>query len=292
MSVDSRRRKGWRTAFHKNATHPCDEHACDDKRSQEVVQRKLPAMIGFPLLLIPFAIYNIFVFVMPGVTFTAPIMDLPLMSGATWAPTFSDALLTLGAVLLLFEVIKASRPGARYLTDHLLSLIVFGAATAEFVLLAPFGSSTFFLLTVLMAVEFLAGVSMSVRNRRHRVPAPAVVPADAVPDVAPAPAGRTVSEPSFEPAPQEQPRPIEPVFEHVPEPAPEPRAELQSRPEPQPEAAPKPVPSLAVIRNSETPAPVPTPAPPAAERKIADWSLADLVSDHEPEREAHAPPKP
>ena len=40
-------------------------------------------MIGFPLLLIPFAIYNIFVFLMPGVAFTTPIMDLPLISGAT-----------------------------------------------------------------------------------------------------------------------------------------------------------------------------------------------------------------
>lgn len=248
-------------------------------------------MIGFPLLLIPFAIYNIFVFLMPGVAFTAPILDVPLMSGATWAPTFSDALLTLGVLLLLLEVIKASRPGARYLTDHLLSLIVLGAATAEFVLLAPFATSTFFLLTVLMAVEFLAGVSMSVRNRHHRAPAvaPVAVPADSVHDVAPAPAGRTVSEPSFEPISREEPRPVEPVFEHAPEPAPEPRAELQPHPEPQPEASPKPVPSLAVIRNSETPAPAPTLAAP--ERKIADWSLADLVSDHEPERGPHAPPK-
>ena len=54
-------------------------------------------MIGFPLLLIPFAIYNIFVFLMPGVAFTTPVTDVRLMSGATWAPTFGDALLVLGA---------------------------------------------------------------------------------------------------------------------------------------------------------------------------------------------------
>ena len=85
-------------------------------------------------------------------------------------------------LLLLFEVVKAARPGARYLTDHLLSLIVFGGAAAEFLLLAPFGTSTFFLLTVLMAVEFLAGVSIGFRNRNRRAPAPAPVagPADVV----------------------------------------------------------------------------------------------------------------
>lgn len=242
--------------------------------SQEVVQRKLPVMIGFPLLLIPFAIYNIFVFLMPGVAFTAPIASVTLMSGVTWAPTFGDALLALGALLLLFEVIKAARPGARYLTDHLLSLIVFGAAVAEFLLLTPFGTSTFFLLTVLMAVEFLAGVSIGFRNRHRRVPA--VVPVEAPRDPSPIPAGRAPSEPSFDRAPQD-PKPVESVFEHAPEPL----------PEPQPEAAPKPVPSLAVIRNAENPAPATV-----AERKVADWSVADLVSDHEPERGPQASPKP
>ncbi|HAO41708.1 MAG TPA: hypothetical protein DCR53_14235, partial [Afipia sp.] len=122
-------------------------------------------MIGFPLLLIPFAIYNIFVFLMPGVAFTAPVASVTLMSGVQWAPTFGDALLALTALLLMFEVIKAARPGARYLTDHLLSLIVSGAAVAEFLLLVPFGTSTFFLLTVLMVVEFIAGVSIGFRHR-------------------------------------------------------------------------------------------------------------------------------
>ena len=69
------------------------------------------------------------------------------MSGAEWPVTLSDILLALGILLLLFEVIKGARPGAKYLTDHLLSLIVFGAAAAEFVLWPKFGTSTYFLLT-------------------------------------------------------------------------------------------------------------------------------------------------
>ena len=90
-------------------------------------------MVGFPLLLIPLAIYNIIVFLMPGVSFTDPLVKLALMSGAEWTVTLSDVLLTLAILLLLAEVIKGARPGAKYLTDHLLSLIVFGAAAAEFV---------------------------------------------------------------------------------------------------------------------------------------------------------------
>ena len=245
----------------------------------EVVQRKLPAMIGFPLLLIPFAIYNIFVFLMPGVAFTAPLASVTLMSGAVWTPTFGDALLTLGALLLLLEVIKAARPGARYLTDHLLSLIAFGAAVAEFVLLAPFNTSTFFLLTVLMGVEFIAGVSIGFRNRHRHLPA--AVPATArkaepvvvAPTPIPVPAS-VPTEPSFDRIHQDS-KPAEPVVLSpgvVAEPAPQ-------------EPAPKPVSPVAVVRNSES-------AAPTSERRIADWSIADLVSDHQPEAGTKTPPKP
>ena len=40
------------------------------------------SMVGFPLLLIPLAIYNIIVFLMPGVSLAEPLVTLPLMSGA------------------------------------------------------------------------------------------------------------------------------------------------------------------------------------------------------------------
>ena len=89
------------------------------------------SMVGFPLLLIPLAIYNIVVLMMPGASFTDPLVRLTLMSGAEWGITLADMLLALGVLMLLFEVIKGARPGAKYLTDHLLSLIVFGAAAAD-----------------------------------------------------------------------------------------------------------------------------------------------------------------
>ncbi|CAN5488804.1 hypothetical protein BH10PSE11_BH10PSE11_32690 [soil metagenome] len=237
------------------------------------------SMVGFPLLLIPFAIYNIFVFLMPGVAFTSPIASVTLMSGATWTATFGDALLALGIFLLLFEVIKAARPGARYLTDHLLSLIASGAAVAEFLLLAPFGTSAFFLLTVLMIVEFLAGVSIGFRNRNRRVPVaapagierePAFVPVSPAP-ASSAPLSPVPTEPSFDRTHQDV-TPAEPVFpspQHAPE----------------PEAASKPVPTLAVIRNSEGTVPAP-------ERKISDWNVSDLVADNASEGAGKTPPKP
>src|SRR6195256_2833974 len=121
-------------------------------------------MVGFPLLLIPLAIYNIIVLLMPGVTLAEPLLTLTLMSGAEWRITLSDILLALGILLLLFEVIKGARPGAKYLTDHLLSLIVFGGAAAEFLLWPRFGTSTYFLLTMLALVDFLSGIALRARR--------------------------------------------------------------------------------------------------------------------------------
>jgi hypothetical protein len=134
-------------------------------RCSDFLEKALPmSMVGFPLLLIPLAIYNIIVFLMPGVSLAEPLVTLPLTSGAQWPITLSDLLLALGIVMLLFEVIKGARPGAKYLTDHLLSLIVFGGALAEFLLWPRFASSTFFLLTLLALVDFLTGVALRARR--------------------------------------------------------------------------------------------------------------------------------
>ena len=123
------------------------------------------AMVGFPLLLIPLAIYNIIVFLMPGVSLAEPLVTLPLItSGAQWPVTLSDVLVALGILMLLFEVIKGARPGAKYFTDHLLSFIVFGGAVAEFLLWPRFATSAFFLLTLLAMVDFVSGVTLRVRR--------------------------------------------------------------------------------------------------------------------------------
>jgi hypothetical protein len=152
-------------------------------------------MVGFPLLLIPLAIYNIIVFLMPGVSFTDPLVKLTLMSGTEWPLTLSDVLLALGILLLMCEVIKGARPGAKYLTDHLLSLIVFGAAAAEFVLWSKFGTSTYFLLTALSMVDFLSGLALRTRRGAVAAAAPAVSSKRARAAEPPA------AEPSFDPAP-------------------------------------------------------------------------------------------
>jgi hypothetical protein len=160
-------------------------------------------MIGFPLLLIPLAVYNIIVFLMPGVSFADPLLTLTLVSGSGWQVTLSDILLTLGILLLLSEIIKGARPGAKYLTDHLLSLIVFGVAAAEFLLWPKFGGSTYFLLTLLALVDFLSGIALRTQRGAVVVAAPAASRDSA----------RTIETPAIEP--QFDPAPAPPAPEPV-----------------------------------------------------------------------------
>lgn len=122
-------------------------------------------MVAFPLLLIPLAIYNIIVFLMPGVSFAELLPKLKLISGAEWTLTLGEVLVASGVLLLLLEVIKGARPGAKNLFDLLLSLLVFGGAAAEFLMLPQFASSTFFLLALLALVDFLSGLALRTQRR-------------------------------------------------------------------------------------------------------------------------------
>jgi hypothetical protein len=175
------------------------------------------SMVGFPLLLIPLAIYNIIAFLMRDVSFAAPLVTVPLTSGTAWPVSLSDVLLTLGILLLLCEVVKGARPGAKYLTDHLLSLLVLCGAGAEFALLPQFGTSTYFLLTTLALVDFLSGIALRAR-RGVPVPSGTAVPRrDAKkPDVA-------VAEPRFDPVPEPAVPAVATATEPVPPDHPEPK---------------------------------------------------------------------
>jgi hypothetical protein len=159
-------------------------------------------MVGFPLLLIPLAVYNIIAFLMPSVSLADPLLTVTLMSGAEWPITLNDILLALGILLLMLEVIKGARPGSKFVMDHLLSLIVFGAAAAEFVLWPKFGTSTFGLLTLLALVDFISGIALRTRRRA------AVAPVTRVQHIEPEPA--PPRQPAPAPIPQPAPAPTSP----------------------------------------------------------------------------------
>jgi hypothetical protein len=123
--------------------------------------------LGFPLLLIPFAIYNIIAFLMPGVSWTGTFTNVHMMSGADWTMSAGDMLITLAIILLFGELMKSTRIGMRSVVDHALSLILFLAMLVEFILVRQAGTSTFFLLLVISFVDVLGGFAVSLRSAQR-----------------------------------------------------------------------------------------------------------------------------
>ncbi|MFY9788226.1 MAG: hypothetical protein WA445_07185 [Pseudolabrys sp.] len=124
-------------------------------------------MLGFPLLLIPFAIYNIIAFLMPGVSWTGVVSTVLMMSGADWTMTAGDVLVALAILLLCGEVMKSSRISRRTIIDHALSLILFLGMLIEFLLVKQAATATFFLLLVVGFIDVLGGFAVTLRSAQR-----------------------------------------------------------------------------------------------------------------------------
>jgi hypothetical protein len=144
-------------------------------------------LIAFPLLLIPFAFFNIVVFLlnMPlsdeekSAVFELPLASeptLPLVFDHSLTITIGDFIVAVGIFLLYVEVLKAVRPGGKGFIDHLLSLILFIAMAGELVFVPRAASPTLFLLAVLGFVDFITSLSVhmvqpkAVFERAQRAP--------------------------------------------------------------------------------------------------------------------------
>jgi hypothetical protein len=128
-------------------------------------------LIGFPLLLIPFVIYNIvaFIFGLQNDFWTTRAYAVHMMYDQDWILTWEDVLIAFSIFLLWIEIIKSTRMGMRTIMDHLLAMALFIAMLVEFLLVKQAGTSTFFLLMTIGLVDVLAGFIISIRSSQRQV---------------------------------------------------------------------------------------------------------------------------
>src|SRR5919106_1878545 len=124
-------------------------------------------LIAFPLLIIPFAFFNIVVFLlnMPLTDVgNSAVFTIPLASEASFPPVFDrsmpvtlgDLTVAIGILLLYVELIKSVRPGGKSMVDHLLSLILFLVMAGELPFVSRAASSAFFFFSVLGLLGLLS----------------------------------------------------------------------------------------------------------------------------------------
>lgn len=126
-------------------------------------------LIGFPLLLIPFAIYNIVAFLMPGVVFTDRLFSVAMLSKTELVVSIGDVLAIFSILILYIEIVKATRIGSRSIVDHLLSLLLFIAVLGEFMIVTRAATSTFLILVTLSFVDVIGGFSITIRTSQRDI---------------------------------------------------------------------------------------------------------------------------
>ena len=125
-------------------------------------------LIAFPLLLIPFVLYNMVAFLL-NLEFGATIVTLRLLSGVSMAVSTGDMLVLLAVLLLYVEVLKATRLSSKAVMDHVLSLILFVAMVAEFVMVPRAATPAFLTLIALSFVDVIGGLTISIRAAHHEL---------------------------------------------------------------------------------------------------------------------------
>jgi hypothetical protein len=125
-------------------------------------------LIAFPLLIIPFALYNMIAFLL-SLEFSTTLFDVPLLSGRSMPVSTGDMLILLGVLLLYLEILKATRLSSKAIMDHVLSMVLFLAMTIEYISVQRAATSTFLILVALSFVDVIGGFTITIRTAQRDI---------------------------------------------------------------------------------------------------------------------------
>ena len=126
-------------------------------------------LLGVPLLIFAFAIYNIVAFLLPGTDWNEALVRFTMVSGAPWSLSIGDLMVAGSIFILLIELMKSARIARRSIIDHILSLILFIGMLIEFLLVPQAATATFFLLLVISFVDVAGGFAISVQAAQRSI---------------------------------------------------------------------------------------------------------------------------
>jgi hypothetical protein len=132
------------------------------------------AFAAAPLLLLPVAAYNILALVLGGALsatdvgarLAAPVFEMRIASGGVWPVSLADLLLAGALIVMFIELVKSSHDRRVAIVNHGLSIVLFVACLAEMLLAAAFATSTFFLITLMVLLDVLAGFIVTIATTR------------------------------------------------------------------------------------------------------------------------------
>jgi hypothetical protein len=118
-------------------------------------------------LVFAFVLYNVIALSLGEEALGRQIFELRLLSGGIWKFTGGDLVLLVTLLLLFVEIVKSTFTTTSTLIDHALSMIVFMAVGAEFLIVPQAATSVFFLILVASLIDVIGGYTIGIRVARR-----------------------------------------------------------------------------------------------------------------------------
>jgi hypothetical protein len=129
-----------------------------------------------PLLLLPVLAYNLIALTGFGggagafegdARLGGPLFNVAMASGARWPISLGDLLIAVSLLVLFVELLKSTTSRRTVIVNHALSMVLFIVCLVQFLLLPAFGTSTFFLILLMVLLDVLAGFIVTIVASRR-----------------------------------------------------------------------------------------------------------------------------
>ena len=132
---------------------------------------------AFPLLALPVLLYNLILLTMRGgltspdaaAQLATPLFTIHMTSGGAWPVNLGDLFLGGALVVMFIELLKSTNSRNVAIVNHSLSMILFVACLIEFLLVKGFATSVFFLMTLMVLLDVLAGFIVTIVAARRDI---------------------------------------------------------------------------------------------------------------------------
>ena len=120
-----------------------------------------------PLLVLPVALYNLLLLLpVAAGGLSAPLFTVAMSSGGAWAVSAGDVLAAAALVILFVDLMKPSAGPRAAAANLAMSVLLLVACVAEFLAVKGCATSAFFLITLMVLLDALAGFAAALLGGR------------------------------------------------------------------------------------------------------------------------------
>jgi hypothetical protein len=131
-------------------------------------------LAAIPLLVLPVALYALLAFTLAGgawaadagARITGPLFQFSTTGGGAWPVSCADLLLAFSLILAFLDMLRGVQDRRIAIANHALSIGLFVVCLSAMLLAPAFATSTFFLITLMVLLDLVAGFIVTMGQAR------------------------------------------------------------------------------------------------------------------------------